>query len=156
MTALKYIVRWGSRGSYRVRDVMPPSESDTAESRRYWRTLALSDRVALGKLRKEHRQIRATLHNDEQKLLKDAWGRALLEEVESLEPEAAYSEIIYALTVGDVGDVYEEDGSDWDALTGAQRDTYISSVKKSIAIWAGDSAYNWHDAIKDALDDTEL
>ena len=65
-------------------------------------------------------------------------------------------EILYVLTVEDLEGCYNEDerthGRRFEDLPLEERQGVIRTVKQFIGSWAGDSMYNWDDAIQDGIE----
>ena len=64
-------------------------------------------------------------------------------------------EILYVLTVEDLEGCYNEDErtiAKFEDLPLEERQGVIRTVKQFIGSWAGDSMYNWDDAIQDGIE----
>jgi len=64
-------------------------------------------------------------------------------------------EILYVLTVEDLEGCYNEDErteGKFEDLPLEERQGVIRTVKQFIGSWAGDSMYNWDDAIQDGIE----
>ena len=65
------------------------------------------------------------------------------------------SEILYVLTVEDLEGCFNDDGrtqGKFEDLPLEERQGVIRTVKQFIGSWAGDSMYNWDDAIQDGIE----